>query len=100
MRSKGYLYVGVTFAASTEQFESSIFSNFAFSAEFCEPYSEYAETSLSVQGSIPGISGFEALNCHLALLLFHPPVTRLALPEVLGDLAVELSCFRYAELTK
>jgi len=40
--SKGYLYVGVTRVASTEQFESSILSNFAFSVGFCETYSEYA----------------------------------------------------------
>ncbi len=40
MMSKGFLYVGVTLTASTEQFENSILSNLAFSVESCETYSK------------------------------------------------------------
>jgi hypothetical protein len=39
---KGFLYVGVTLTASTEQFENTILSNLAFSVESFETYSEYA----------------------------------------------------------
>ena len=38
--SKGFLYVGVTLTASTEQFENSTLSNLAFSTGFCETYSQ------------------------------------------------------------
>jgi hypothetical protein len=49
--SKGFLYIGVTLTASTVQFQSTIFSNLAFSAKSCESASRSSCVPRSLLGS-------------------------------------------------
>jgi hypothetical protein len=48
VKSKGFLYVGVTLTTSTKQFENSILSNLAFSAESCVFISRSSRASRSI----------------------------------------------------